>query len=85
MISSSQQHRSRWISLSPMVLVVDGTRANVVNNQVVVVTRKDSGTKVTGLDNLSEAESFALAGGSVPVGKYTRNRNYEYECSSEGG
>ena len=53
-------------------LVVDGTRANVVNNQVVVVTRKDSGTKVTGLDNLSEAESFALAGGSVPVGKYTR-------------
>ena len=28
-------------------LVVDGTRANVVNNQVVVVTRKDSGTKVT--------------------------------------
>ena len=34
--------------------------------------RKDSGTKVTGLDNLSEAESFALAGGSVPVGKYTR-------------
>ena len=54
------------------VLVVDGTRANVVNNQVVVVTRKDSGTKVTGLDNLSEAESFALAGGSVPVGKYTR-------------
>ena len=36
------------------------------------MTRKDSGTKVTGLDNLSEAESFALAGGSVPVGKYTR-------------
>mgnify|MGYP000553225465 FL=1 len=30
-------------------LVVDGTRKNVVNNQVVVVTRKDSGTKVTGL------------------------------------
>ena len=53
-------------------LVVDGTRANVVNNQVVVVTRKDSGTKVTGLENLNEAESFALAGGSVPVGKYTR-------------
>ena len=53
-------------------LIVDGTRANVVNNQVVVVTRKDSGTKVTGLDNISEAESFALAGGSVPVGKYTR-------------
>ena len=53
-------------------LVVDGTRANVVNNQVVVVTRKGSGTKVTGLDNLQDAESIALAGGSVPVGKYTR-------------
>lgn len=53
-------------------LVVDGTRANVVNNQVVVVTLKDSGTKVTGLENLDEAESIALAGGSVPVGKYTR-------------
>ena len=53
-------------------LVVDGTRANVVNNQVVVVTRKDSGTKVTGLETLKDASSIALAGGSVPVGKYTR-------------
>lgn len=53
-------------------LVVDGTRANVVNNQVVVVTLKDSGTKVTGLENIKDAESIALAGGSVPVGKYTR-------------
>lgn len=53
-------------------LVVEGTRKKVVNNQVVVVTLKDSGTKVTGLENLGEAESIALAGGSVPVGKYTR-------------
>ena len=53
-------------------LVVDGTRANVVNNQVVVVSLKDSGTKVTGLENLNKASSIALAGGSVPVGKYTR-------------
>ena len=30
-------------------LVVEGTRHNVVNNQVVVVARKDSGTSVTGL------------------------------------
>ena len=36
-------------------LVVDGTRANVLNNQVVVISL-----------------SIALAGGSVPVGKYTR-------------
>ncbi|MGN0332144.1 MAG: molybdate ABC transporter substrate-binding protein [Lachnospiraceae bacterium] len=53
-------------------LVVEGTRANVVNNQVVVVTLKDSGTAVTGLENIGDAESIALAGGSVPVGKYTR-------------
>ncbi len=53
-------------------LMVDGTRANVVNNQVVVVTLKDSGTAVTGLEDIGKAESIALAGGSVPVGKYTR-------------
>ena len=53
-------------------LVAEGTRANVVNNQVVVVTLKDSGTSVTGLENIGDAESIALAGGSVPVGRYTR-------------
>ena len=41
-------------------LVVDGTRKNVVNNQVVVVTRKDSGTKVTGLETLKEAPASLL-------------------------
>ena len=53
-------------------LVVEGTRKNVVNNQVCVITTKDSGTKVTGLENIGEASSIALADGSVPVGKYTR-------------
>ena len=53
-------------------VVVDGTRKNVVNNQVIVVTRKDSKTKVKGLETLKDAKSIALAGGSVPVGKYTR-------------
>ncbi|MDD2957020.1 MAG: molybdate ABC transporter substrate-binding protein [Lachnospiraceae bacterium] len=53
-------------------LVADGTRRNVLNNQVVLISLKDSGTKVTGLKNLNEAESIALADGSVPVGKYTR-------------
>lgn len=53
-------------------LVEDGTRANVLNNQVVVVTLKDSDTKAAGLENISDAKSIALAGGSVPVGKYTR-------------
>lgn len=53
-------------------LMVEGTRANVVNNQVVVVTLKDSGTQVTGLEDIGKAESIALAGGSVPAGRYTR-------------
>ena len=53
-------------------LVEAGTRADVVNNQVVVVARKDSGTSVTGLENIGDAESIALAGGSVPAGRYTR-------------
>ncbi|MCR4589852.1 MAG: molybdate ABC transporter substrate-binding protein [Lachnospiraceae bacterium] len=53
-------------------LVIEGTRADVVNNQVCVITLKDSGTKVTGLQNIGDASSIALADGSVPVGKYTR-------------
>lgn len=53
-------------------LMLAGTRHNVVNNQVVVVARKDSNTKVTGLASLKDAKNIALADGSVPVGKYTR-------------
>lgn len=53
-------------------LVVEDTRVNVVNNQVVVVSFKDSGTAVTGLADLGKAASLAIADGSVPVGKYTR-------------
>ncbi len=53
-------------------LLVPGTRKNVVNNQVVVISLKDSATKVTGLEDIEKAESIALADGSVPVGKYTR-------------
>ena len=53
-------------------LVVDGTRQNVLNNQLVVVTYPDSGTKVKKLKSIGKAKSIALADGSVPVGKYTR-------------
>ena len=67
--SAAQKHMD---DLEADGLMVEGTRANVVNNQVVVISLKDSGTKVTGLENLNEAESIALAGGSVPVGRYTR-------------
>lgn len=53
-------------------LVVEGTRSNVLNNQLVVVTYPGSGTAVKGLETLKDAKSIALADGSVPVGKYTR-------------
>jgi len=53
-------------------LVVDGTRHNVVNNQVCVITYTGSETAVTGLSDIANASSLALADGSVPVGKYTR-------------
>ena len=52
--------------------VASGTRTNVVNNQVCVVTCKGSDTKATGLGDIYKAESLALADGTVPVGKYTR-------------
>lgn len=50
----------------------DGTRKNVLENTLVLVTYKDSGTSVTGLENIGSAKSIALAGESVPAGKYTR-------------
>ena len=53
-------------------LIVDGTRHNVVNNELIVMTYKDSNTQVTGLDTLDKAESLAIAGGTVPAGNYTR-------------
>ena len=53
-------------------MVAEGTRVNVVNNQLVVITQPDSGTEVTGLSDIAKAKSIALADGSVPVGKYTR-------------
>lgn len=53
-------------------LLIEGTRLNVLNNQVVVIALKNSGTKVSGLADIGKAESIALAGGSVPAGKYTR-------------
>lgn len=53
-------------------MVVADTRKNVLNNQLVVITQKDTETAVTGLENIADAKSIALADGSVPVGKYTR-------------
>lgn len=53
-------------------LVIDGTRVDLLKNQLALITYKNSGTAVKSLENLSGAASMALADGSVPAGKYTR-------------
>ena len=53
-------------------LIVEGSRVDLLANELVLITTKDSGTAVKGLANIEDAGSFALAGGSVPAGKYTR-------------
>ncbi len=65
-------------------LVVDGTRHNVVNNQVCVITYTDSGTEVADLETLDKAESLAIADGTVPVGKYTRQAMVNADILPEG-
>lgn len=52
--------------------IYEDTRVNVVRNQLCVVTYKGSNTKVSGLSDMDKASSLAIAGGSVPAGKYTR-------------
>ena len=52
--------------------VVDGTRVDLLNNQVCLVTWKGSDTKVTDFSDLSLAKDIALADLTVPVGQYTR-------------
>lgn len=53
-------------------LVVEGTDKDLLENEVVVIAGKDNGTEVTGLADMNKAESIAIADGSVPAGKYTR-------------
>lgn len=52
--------------------VVDGSIKQLLENSVVLISAKDSGTSVTGFDNITDAANLALAGESVPVGKYSR-------------
>lgn len=53
-------------------LVLEGTKKDLLNNQLVVIKSKGSETAITGLENIEQAQNIALAGGSVPAGKYTR-------------
>ena len=53
-------------------LVVDGSIVNLLSNELCLVKGNNVETTVTGWDNLADAKSMAICGGSVPVGKYTR-------------
>lgn len=52
-------------------LVVDGSIINLLSNELCLVKGNNVETAVTGWDNLADAKSMAICGGSVPVGKYT--------------
>ena len=45
---------------------------NLLENKVVLIKTKDTETRVTGFENITEAENLALAGEDVPVGQYAR-------------
>lgn len=48
------------------------TVTTLLENKVVLIKPKDGETKVTGFEDITEAENLALAGESVPVGQYAR-------------
>ena len=45
---------------------------DLLENKVVLIKLKDAENKVTGFENITEAENLALAGEDVPVGQYAR-------------
>lgn len=53
-------------------LVVEGSIVELLQNSLCLVTGNDSGTTVTGWDDIANASNMALCDGSVPVGKYSR-------------
>ena len=52
--------------------MIAGSRVDLLANKLALITLKGSGTEVTGFADLAKAKSIALADGSVPAGKYTR-------------
>jgi len=52
--------------------MIAGSRVDLLANKLALITLKGSGTAVTGFSDLAKAKSIALADGSVPAGKYTR-------------
>jgi molybdate transport system substrate-binding protein len=53
-------------------LTMDGTRVDLLENEVVLVKRAGAGSAVTGFDTITKASSLALCADSVPAGQYAR-------------
>ena len=54
------------------IILKDNETGNLLENKVVLIKPKDGETKVTGFENITDAENMALAGEDVPVGQYSR-------------
>ena len=52
--------------------LADKDSVDLLENKVVLIKPKDGETKVTGFENITDAENIALAGEDVPVGQYSR-------------
>jgi len=59
-------------TLEEQGFMIAGSRVDLLANKLALITLKGSGTAVTGFADLAKAKSIALADGSVPAGKYTR-------------
>lgn len=59
-------------ALTEEKLTKEDTVKDLLENKVVLIKPKDGETKVTGFENITDAENIALAGEDVPVGQYSR-------------
>lgn len=59
-------------ALTEEKLTKEDTVADLLENKVVLIKPADGETKVTGFENVTDAENMALAGEDVPVGQYSR-------------
>ncbi|MCB5474715.1 molybdate ABC transporter substrate-binding protein [Blautia luti] len=59
-------------ALTEEKLTKEDTVVDLLENKVVLIKPKDGKTKVTGFENMTDAENMALAGEEVPVGQYSR-------------
>lgn len=59
-------------ALTEEKLTKEDTIADLLENKVVLIKPTDGETKVTGFENVTDAENMALAGEDVPVGQYSR-------------